>query len=322
MKKKVSLFALYEVLKKHSDEQHQLSRKDIDRLLELEFDIRINRKTLHDHIEVLNDFGCDIQSATSAYDGYYMAQRIFEPSEVHLLCNAIYAAHFIPERASKDLIAKLLNTQSRYMKNDFDNTIYMKNMRKTMNKEFFLNVEILIEAIKTNKPVSFYYMKYNLKKQLIPRKDHKYIIHPYYIIYANENYYLICKNHEYSNLSHYRVDKMKQIEILEDMRRKSLGNSFDPYAYAKSKIYMYGGNEERITLKCSYTILDDIIDRFGNDVVLQSFDDEHFLAVVKSSRQGLIYFCLQYTCYCTITAPSDLREELHNILKSAINNYE
>lgn len=115
---------------------------------------------------------------------------------------------------------------------------------------------------------------------------------------------------------------MKQIEILQDMRRKPLGNSFDPYVYAKSKIYMYGGNEERITLKCHYTILDDIIDRFGNDVVLQSFDDEHFLAVVKSSRQGLIFFCLQYTCYCTITAPSDLREELHNILKIAINNYE
>ena len=270
---------------------------------------------------MLNEFGCEIQIPTSAYDGYYMAQRMFETSEVHLLCNAIYAAHFIPEKASKDLITKLLNTQSRYMKNDFDNTVYMKNMRKTMNKEFFLNVEILIEAIHYKKPVSFLYMKYNLDKELIPRKNHKYIIHPYYIVYANENYYLICKNNEYDNLSHYRIDKMKDINILADMDRKPLGNSFDPYVYAKSKIYMYGGKEERITLRCSYTILDDIIDRFGNDVYLQLQDEEHFLAIVKASREGLIYFCLQYMRFCTITSPLDLRQEIHDILENAINKY-
>ena len=322
MKKKLSIFALYEILNKHSDEQHQLSRKDLERLLDIEYDIKLNRKTLHDHIEMLNDFGCDIQSATSAYDGYYMGQRIFEPSEVHLLCNAIYAAHFIPEKASNDLITKLLNTQSKYMKNDFDNTVYMKNMRKTNNKEFFLNVEILIEAIQNQKPVSFTYMKYNLKKQLVPRKDHKYIIHPYYIIYANENYYLICKNHEYENLSHYRIDKMKEIEILQTMERKPLGSSFDPYEYAKTKIYMYGGTAERITLKCSITILDDIIERFGNDVIIQPYDDDYFLAVVNASRQGLIYFCLQYTRYCTITAPQDLKDELYDILQHALEHYQ
>lgn len=322
MKKKISLIALYEILHKYSDEHHQLSRKEIERLLLLEYDTVINRKTLHDHIELLNEFGCDIQSATSAFDGYFMAQRIFEPSEVHLLCNAIYAAHFIPEKASKDLIMKLQSTQSRYMKKDFDDTVYMKNMRKTLNKEFFLNVELLVEAIHKNKAVSFSYMKYNLNKQLIARKNHKYIIHPYYIVYANENYYLICKNNEYNNLSHYRIDKMQKIQILDEIKRKPLGVSFDPYVYAKSKIYMYGGEEERITLKCSYMILDDIIDRFGNDVILQPADAENFLAIVTSSRQGLIYFCLQYLRFCVITAPQDLKEEVHNILKTSIKNYE
>lgn len=157
---------------------------------------------------------------------------------------------------------------------------------------------------------------------MIPRKDHDYIINPYYIVYANDNYYLICNNNNYSNLSHYCIDKIKNITILQDKQRKNIGSTFDPYAYVKSKTYMYGGNEERITLKCNMIILDDMIDRFGNDVILQPMDDEHFLAIVNASRQGIIYLCLQYLRYCEVTSPQDLREEIKNILFTAIEKYD
>ena len=321
MSKKASLIHVYNILNKYSDETHRLTRKQIEQYLLLEYDCELNRKTLHDHIQTLNDCGCDIHFATSAKDGYFIAQRLFEPYEIHLLCNAIYASHFIPEKASNDLIQKLFSTQSQYMKKDFNKTVYMRNMRKTQNKEFFLNIELLTEAIQHNHPVIFDYMKYDINKALVKRKEHKYRVHPYYMVYANENYYLICKNDNYDNLSHYRIDKMQNITIDEDAVRKPLQNSFDPYDYAKSKFYMYGGKEERIILKCKYRILDDIIDRFGTDMSLQPFDQNHFLAIITSSRQGIIYFCLQYLQYCEITAPIELKNEILNILKTAVLNY-
>ena len=147
MSKKASLIHVYNILNKYSDETHRLTRKQIEQYLLLEYDCELNRKTLHDHIQTLNDCGCDIHFATSAKDGYFIAQRLFEPYEIHLLCNAIYASHFIPEKASNDLIQKLFSTQSQYMKKDFNKTVYMRNMRKTQNKEFFLNIELLTEAI-------------------------------------------------------------------------------------------------------------------------------------------------------------------------------
>lgn len=322
MQKKASLLALYQILNKHSDEQHQLKRKDIERLLDMEYDIKLDRKTLYDHIELLNAFGCDIQTPLTPLHGYYIGERLFESSEVHLLSNAIHASHFIPDKASNDLIKKLLNTQSKYMQKEVIQTIYTKNSRKTINKEFFLNIELINEAIQINHVIVFDYMKYNLYKQLVPRKDHVYVIHPYYIIYANENYYLICKNDGYDNLSHYRIDKIKNLNIDYNALRKPLQKSFDPYGYAKSKIYMYGGDEEQITLKCSYNILDDIIDRFGSDTYLQTCDDNYFYAIIKSSRQGIKYLCLQYLQYCEVTAPSSLRDEMLAILDTAINKYK
>lgn len=85
---------------------------------------------------------------------------------------------------------------------------------------------------------------------------------------------------------------------------------------------MYGGEEEKITIKCSYTILDDIIDRFGSDTYLQPCDNNYFYAIIKSSRPGIIYLCLQYLRYCEITAPTSLRNELLAILNNAVNMYK
>lgn len=322
MEKKKSIIALYEILSTYSDENHILSRKEIEHLLAVHYNITIHRNTLHNHIEILKEFGCDIQNATSAYDGYYINQRLFEVSEIHLLCNAIYAAHFIPEKASSDLIKKLLSTQSQYTRNDFIHTVYMKSHHKSDNKEFFLNIELLMEAIQNEKTVSFTYLHYNLQKQLVPRKQHDYIIHPYYIVSANENYYLICKHDHYDNLSHYRIDKMKNIQIMSCRKRRPLLQSFDPYAYITSKIYMYGGEEERITLQCSYHILDDIIDRFGRNVIVQPLDSQYFLAIVTASRQGLIYFCLQYVAYCEVTAPIEVKQTIYDMLCAAMNRYK
>ena len=153
----------------------------------------------------------DIGIEVSQYEpnkGYYLITREFEKSEIHLLCNAIFSSHFIPESDSNQLINRFLKTQSKYNAKTFKNNVYVKNSRKTINKQFFLNIEMILEAIQKNRAISFHYMKYNHSKELIKRRDKRYSIHPFHIVYANENFYLICLNDHYDELSHYRIDKM------------------------------------------------------------------------------------------------------------------
>ncbi|MEG0265997.1 MAG: WYL domain-containing protein [Erysipelotrichaceae bacterium] len=315
-KTKIALLAVYEILKKYTDEDHILSRNEICDLLDKIHQITIERRTFTDYIDTLIEFKIDISKYSDNGIGYYLIDREFEKSEVTLLCNAVYSSHFIPEKDSINLINKLLSTQSRYVEKEFNNNVYVKNYKKTVNKEFFLNVELLLEAIHSDKIVTFDYMKYDINKKLIPRKDHLYKIHPYYIIYANENYYLICRNDNYADFSHYRIDRMKHIKICNEQRSKLI-KSFDPYAYAKSKIYMYNGLEDQVILKCHYEILDDIIDRFGLDTKIQKCDEQTFFALINTSLQGITYFALQYLKYCEVLEPKSLRNEIIEILNSS-----
>lgn len=314
---KIALLKLYDLLKEYTDEEHILSRNELCSLLEKIHQIPLDRHTFCSYINTLIEFGIDISTYNDNNIGYFLVDREFEKSEIHLLSNAVYASHFIPEKDSKNLIKKLLNTQSKYFQKEFSDNIYVRNYNKTLNKEFFYNVEILLDAIKNKKMVTMQYMKYDIQKQLIPRKDHLFTLHPYHIIYANENYYLICRNDAFKGLSHYRIDKMKDIKTIDSDYDK-LAQSFDPYDYAKTKIYMYSDQDERITLKCNYTMLDNIIDKFGSNVTLQPCDSEHFFAVLKASPEGISYYILQYVKYCEVLEPISLRNEISSILEEAL----
>lgn len=322
--KKIILFNIYQILKTFSDEAHPLTRREIQKLLESQYDIQIERHTFTTYIDALMEIGVDIQlldnDASGSTHRYFLGERTFEKSEIHLLCNAIYSSHFIPETESKQLIQKLLHTQSKYVFQSFYPSIYLKNSNKSLNHDFFLNIEIILEAVQLNKAISFDYMKYDYNKKMIPRKDKKYVVHPYHIVYANENYYLLCQKDDYTNLSHYRIDKMKNMTITT-LPIRPIEKNFNPYEYCKTKIYMYGGHVETFTLLCDSYILDDIIDRFGQDIYIQKQSDQEFLAVIKSSKQGMLYFALQYINHCKILEPKAVKEELIDILKRNLDKY-
>ena len=182
--KKQSLLALLEVLKRYSDGNHALSIKEIQDYLMNEYDINLDRRTLYTSMEALRQFGYEISDYESS-KGYYLIDRQFEKAEVLLLCNAIHASHFISSKQSDDLIKKLLNTQSKYDQKEFKDKVYMANPLKTSNKQLLLNIEIVSEAIRDNKQLSFNYLKYNNRKELVNRRPELYIVEPRYIVYSD-----------------------------------------------------------------------------------------------------------------------------------------
>ena len=318
--KKTSVLALLKILEENSDENHILTQPDLIGLLDTIYHLELDRRTLYKNIEMLQDFGYDISTYSENGKGYYLRDRQFEPSQVNLLCNAIHSSTFIPSRASKELIDILLATQSKYFKNDYHSAIFMENKNKKENKQFFLNIDLLAEAIKNKKPITFHYMQYNLNKELVNKREELYIFSPYYMVYKDGKTFVIGKTHGHDNLSHYRVDKIKDIKNYDGRYIRHDRNE-DPYEYTKSKIYMYQGDDIKVALRCDNSILDDIIDVFGKDIRLEKDGDKHFIAYVKSSKQGLIYLALQYINHMEVLDPKDVRDEVKKILKEAEKNY-
>ena len=319
--KKTSVLALLKILEEHSDEEHILSQPELLGLLSTVYHVNLDRRTLYKNVEMLQNFGYDISTYSENSKGYYLRERDFEPSQINILCNAIHSSTFIPSRSSKELIDKLLATQSKYFKNDFRSTVFMENRDKKDNKEFFLNVEMISEAIKNKKPIKFNYTQYNLKKELVNRREEPYIISPHYMVYKGEKVFLIGKSDHHEDLTHFRVDRMKNVKLAEG-RYVRLAKSEDPYEYAKSKIYMYHGEDTRVVLRCDNSILDDIIDIFGKEIRLEKANDNQFDAYVKASKQGMVYLALQYINHMVVLEPKEIRDEVKDALKNAQKKYK
>lgn len=319
--KKTSIIALLLVLREYSDENHPLSQSEINNLMSTKYNVTLDRRTLYKSVETLIGLGYDISTFKDNGQGYYLVDRQFEQSEIYLLCNAIHSSNFIPSKASKDLINKLLQTQSKYYREDFVNSVFVDNANKKENKEFFLNIELLAKSIKDKKVISFNYTKYNLDRQIVNKREKPYVVSPLYLVYINEKTYLVAKDDNYNDLTHFRVDKIKNIRFI-DKNYARITSKDDPYQYAKNKIYMYAGKENNIAIKCDNIILDDIIDKFGKNIMIYSSDDDHFIANIKSSKTGFIYFALQYLQYLEVLEPTELRKEIKDILNKGIKKYK
>ena len=315
--KKLSAFALLEILKTETDENHLLGPGELLNKMRSIYDCNIERRTLYTNLDMLREFGYDIQY-NSSKKGYYLVEREFEESEILLLCHAVHSSNYIPKKYSNDLIEKLLNTQSRHTADRFHQRIYLENIRKKENPDFLLSFQMLSEAIEKKVCVQVDYLQYNMNLELEVRKTH--VLHPYALVYDNEKIYLIAKNDRFDNFSHYRVDKIRNIKLLDQKVSSSLTIG-DPYDYAKNKIYMFGGQEDYYMIRCDMMMLDYVIDTFGKEIRITQQDKDHFVARVKAGNEGIIYFALQYAKHMEILQPEETRQQMKGLLKEVLERY-
>ena len=318
--KKISILAVYKVLEEFSDENHPLTRTEITDLIEKQYNITIDRRTLYRNIEMLINFGYDISDYNENKIGYYLKDRLFQHSEVLLLCNAVHASHFIPDKASKDLVNKLLSCQSRYKRNDYFKNVYLPNNKKKDNKQFLLNIEQISRAINEKKVIRFNYTHYDMNKKLVNTRDDAYYRSPYFLVVNGDRVYMVGKGKNHESLSHFRVDRMKDIELVDEYYLR-LPKNLDAYAYANNKIYMYSGDETGVTLRCDKKALDVIIDTFGKDVMLAD-EGETFTVYTKCGKEDIVKFCLQYVESVELLEPLSLRQEVRKVLLDASNRYQ
>lgn len=322
MNKKLKPLAILDILKSETDENNIISTDDLIRKLKADYKIDVERRTIYSDINMLIDFGLDISTFKENGQGYYLASRDFDESEITLLCNAIHSSRFISEKYSKDLINKLLNTQGKTFRNKYNSEIYLPNNNKKDNKEFFLNIEIISEAISNKRAISFNYTKLDFNKKLVKRDDVRRLLSPHHIVYTNDKVYLIGYSKEYQMVIHYRVDRMMNIKIEEDKDYIKEKSKKDPYEYAKTKIYMYAGEDLDITLRCKNPVLDDVVEAFGTGISIMKDGPDYFKAYVRSSKQGIIYYAFQFLGNIEVLSPKSVRNEIKEMLDKGVKLYK
>ncbi len=320
------LLAVLEILRKCSNEQHPLTSTEIITKLKAIYGISADRRSVYEDIEAVIDGGYDICTYAENGKGYYLREAEFEFSELRLLVDAVLAARFISKNHSKALIEKIKKLTNDYDNRRLEKVNFINNRIKCDNVSVFLTIDVLSEAIEQGRQVEFKYLDYNINKDMVCRDDKNRKVSPYGIIWSNDFYYLIARFSWLETLTHFRIDKIKDISITEETalsitELEQYKNGFDIADYANKRVYMFSGKEERITLRCRNGILHDIIERFGDEVTINADEEGYFIAHIKGVKEGLLYFVLQFGVNIEVIKPKELRRQVKDTFEKVRDMY-
>lgn len=344
--KKLLIINILDILKKYSDENHRLSQKDIVDILKTEYMMNADRKTVRRNLLDLIDFGYEIEYSESVRmvpnkktgeleESYILSDfwlvREFTDGELRLLIDSLLFSKHIPYSQCKELIEKLEGLSNQYFKARVKHIRTMPD-NAPQNRQLFLNIETIDEAITSGKQVSFNYNEYGTDKKMHPRKDkngnvREYIINPYQIAAVNGRYYLICNYDKYDNVANYRLDRITDIKLLDTpvkpMKKvQGLENGLDLSKHMAEHIYMFGGGSTPVTFVAKKYLINDIIDWFGKDIEFSDETEYDVTVRVNVNLEAMRRWAMQYALHIKIIFPQTLVDEVREDIKNAMENYE
>lgn len=325
---KIKLLVLADIFKQYSDEDHILNSADIIDKLE-EAGITAERKSLYSDISILREYGMDIINATTPKKGFFLGSRDFELAEVRLLSDAVRAADFITPAKTRSLLIKIGKFASQYQEKKLKEQLYIDEKSKCSNEEIYYSIDALDNAIKSNRKVTLQYSKRVLGEKYTARKESRsFTLSPYALIWSNDHYYLICNNAKYDNLMHLRIDRIHSVEITDDLVRPfqevcNYKNFFNVADYANKVFNMYSGETETVELLCDGSILEQILDRFGENVHLMKGENDNSFKVrfTAAINEGLVSYIMQFGASARVVFPEKLQGMVIERAKEICNAY-
>lgn len=323
---KLRILHVYEILRTKSSEEHPLSVPDIISELEKR-DIPCERKSVYSDIEALMEFGYEIEQRRNA--GYYLKSRDFELSELKLLVDAVQSSKFITAERSRELIAKLVSLAGEQDAGSLSRQVYIANRVKTGNEGVLTSVDAIHTAIAENKRIEFDYTDWAVnfgagdtfvKRQRGERRN----VSPVALAWDDENYYLVAYDSGRGERRNFRVDKMENIEILNESRDTRWNYvSFDPGAYSREMFGMFHGERRQVKIRFERRFAGVAADRLGRDVYVSPDGEDHFILVceVEVSPQFFAWL-IGLEGGAELLEPADARTQLQNLISAAEDMYK
>lgn len=309
--KKMLNMLILDILREYSDEHHKLTQQEIIRILKSNYDMECDRRSVKNNVEYLKELGYDI----SMEGGYYLITREFEDAELRMLIDSVLFSKNLTQKQAKDLIDKLQGMGNRYFSAKVSHIINLPELHHGDNKQLMYAIDAVNDAISEKKKISFVYNSYGSDLKLHPRREEPYVVNPYQIVANNGFYYLIGNYDKYDNVSHYRLDKMTCVQILEDKAKskkdvEDFANGYSLPKHMAEHIYMFSGPSVRVRFLIYEDMINELVDWFGKDFRILSTTDGMSEIAVTCNENAMFFWALQYGPYVEVLEPKGLRDRI------------
>ena len=280
---------LAKILYELTDEEHCLSTNQLIDILQEKYGITSYRTTIASDIELLKQYGMDIKSVKSQSIMYNLVSREFDLPELKLLIDAV-ASKFITEKKSRELVGKLSKLASNIQADELKRNVMPEGRIKSGNENIYYIVDTVNTEINNKKQISFQYFSFNVRKQKKAKHNGElYVFSPYYLIWNGDYYYTVGYSEKHNGIGSFRLDRIIKTPTILEKEAIKMPTDFNINKYINTSFRMYNSKTESVELICDNSVMDAIIDRFGEDVQTYANDMQTFRAMVDVSVNHVFF---------------------------------
>lgn len=151
----------------------------------------------------------------------------------------------------------------------------------------------------TPQKISFKYLKYdinNIPAQIEKHGGQVYKVSPFQLLLNEGNYYLLAFDDKSQEMRTYRIDRMKEVQVIEETREGEASfAALEMRTYVQRVFSMFDGERQRVSIQFDNALLDTAVERFGTgkDTFYISTSEHHFTVStdVNISNQFFGWVC-------------------------------
>ena len=320
---KAKILYIMDYLEKNAHEQHPVNAAELIAMLDRDYRIKCDRKTIYSDIAALEEFGLDVVSIPGRNGGYYFASpKTFQLPELKLLIDAVLSSRYLTERKSKELIEKLCTQCNAHDAALMKRNVLVSGRVKSMNETILVNVDTIQEAITQNKAISFRYFDWDLGGQRRYREK-EYLASPYGLCQDHENCYLLAYSPRHG-ITSYRVDRMTHVEVAAEKRTpcpELTGKAL--HEHANRLFQMYSGELVDVKMRFSRELVNVVVDRFGKDTMMIPDGENHFNFTAKVAISPMfLSWIIGFGAKAKILYPEWVAQRCGERCREALSQYE
>lgn len=318
------LIKIKEILFSLTDEDHSLTLSEINQQLLQQFgdEYTAQKNTIKSTIEHLKYSGFHIEETIGKRNttNYYHMYRKFNVYELRMLIDAISSAKFITSAETKQLIEKIKTLTSNHLAKKLQHQISVSPEIKAQNQEVRYHIDKIHTSINERTKLTFQYGNYNVKKEFVLRHLGKiYSVIPLDLVWNNDYYYLVAKDDGSADIKHYRVDRMKQVNVSEELFTTP---DFNITEHMKQTFNMYPGDTQYVEIQFDNHLVNVVIDRFGKEIHICKVDDRTFSIKFNAAvSEGLVRWLLTWGSDAKVIAPQSLVDRMKEEAKKMFELY-
>lgn len=331
---KANTVCVLQTLEDYSDANKALSVADIIRLMEENYRINIDRRTVYDSVKLLIELGYDIDVSKEHGKCYYaLLDKTLEPFEAKVIIDSLNLNPLLSLKLCDEIsnkinmyMAKRKSTQIRWgWRSSYEAAGFIE--KYDIGDSLYYVLDEIDAAMMQGKKLSFNYLKYDTNGNKVLYQDEKYIVSPYSIEINNFTYYLSCTDSSVSEdnkrkreYKEFRLDRMVNVHMTDECAAGAWtsGNTYVVGAYDPGFDFTCG----KAVMKCDNELLEKITDDFANHMDSVKFKDNGdgktftFTSFCGATLSELAFWAAGVADKCEVLEPVELRERVIEIIKN------